>query len=300
MSIGFVLIGLSACTSPAVEGETPTDEVESILEDSADTGDSDLDTGVAASLCTVDDEQADCPYSTLTLNTGALSNTPRDVHWQRPGGEPPEGGWPFVLLFQGSFLPADLWSASTDDDFGLYFQVRTIALLLENGYAVITPETHFSGTTYWDTNVYPWSVYWDTAPDHYFMVDVLDAVQKGDFGRINPDLAYATGLSSGGYMTSRMAVSYPGRFRALAIQSASYATCLAEICTIPELPVDHPPTLFLHGAKDDIAPLSAMELYYDTMKSGGFDTEKVVEASTGHAWLSVAPEEVLAWVQAHP
>ena len=44
-------------------------------------------------------------------------------------------------------------------------------------------------------------------------------------GPLDPSRLLAIGVSSGGYMTSRMAVSYPGKFRALAI--AAGASCRA-------------------------------------------------------------------------
>lgn len=99
-------------------------------------------------------------------------------------------------------------------------------------------------------------------------------------------------------MTSRMAVAYPGRFRALAIQSASYATCAGPLCVVPELPEDHPPVLFLHGGADAIVPIGTMDTYADALEEDGIPTERVVEDTAGHAWLEVAPEEVVGWFEA--
>ena len=110
---------------------------------------------------------------------------------------------------------------------------------------------------------------------------------------------YATGISSGGYMTSRMAVSYEGMFRALAIQSASYATCAGPLCVGPSLPEDHPPTLFLHGTLDATVPQYTMELYYDDLLELGVPTRKVVDPVAGHEWIDSAPAEVLRWFQDH-
>jgi predicted esterase len=101
-------------------------------------------------------------------------------------------------------------------------------------------------------------------------------------------------------MTSRMAVSYPGKFRALAIESGSYATCLGPICTIPTpLPSDHPPTLFLQGGDDPIVPISTAQAYYQDLMAQGIDTRFVEDATAGHQWLSVAPQEVTRWFTTH-
>jgi predicted esterase len=100
-------------------------------------------------------------------------------------------------------------------------------------------------------------------------------------------------------MTSRMAVSYPGVFRALAIQSASYATCLGAACVVPPLPKDHPPTLLLHGQLDATVPLFTAQLYDEALKQGGFSRELFVDPAAGHEWLAVAPEKVTGWFQSH-
>ena len=102
-------------------------------------------------------------------------------------------------------------------------------------------------------------------------VDLFDELDAGTFGPVDPRRMYATGISSGGYMSSRMADAYPGRFRALAIQSASYAWCSGPACTIPTLPEDHPPTLFLHGALDLTVPLYTMDLYHDELVDEGVE-----------------------------
>ena len=101
-------------------------------------------------------------------------------------------------------------------------------------------------------------------------------------------------------MTSRMALSYGGKFRALAVVSASWATCGGSLCSIPSaLPADHPPTLFLHGEKDDIVPVSTMRLYADALTAQSITNRVVTDADAGHAWLDVAPVEVLGWFATH-
>jgi len=94
--------------------------------------------------------------------------------------------------------------------------------------------------------------------------------------------------------------TYPGRFRALAIESGSYATCLGPLCTIPAtLPADHPPTLFLHGDMDSIVPIATARTYHDELVAQGIDTKFDEDSTAGHQWLSVAPDEVTKWFQSH-
>lgn len=224
----------------------------------------------------------------------------REVHYQVPPGEPPPGGWPAVLLFQGANSSAEnFWSAAVDDA-GRYHQTRVLARLLDHGYAVITPETREDGTTFWDTNVPPYSTAWESSDDHALMLAIFAGVEGGDFGDLGATRLFAAGISSGGYMTSRMAVSYPGKFRALAIAGGSYATCLGPFCTVPELDGAHPPTLFLHGEDDDVVPLWTAELYHDELVQAGVDVRLVVQPDAGHKWIPQAADEVQQWFDLHP
>lgn len=238
-----------------------------------------------------------CTRNTTTLWTGALGITPRQVHWQVPTGTPPEGGWPAVVIFSPSLYSAEVaWSASRARPAGAYHQTKTFKELLDNGYAVLTPESHLGGFTFWDTNV-P-GVAYDTSPDRYFVDDILDALGGETFGSVDTDRLFATGMSSGGYMTSRMAVSHAGSFQALAVQSASYADCLGPLCSVPQnLPGDHPPTLFLHGRLDPIVPVGTMYPYRDRLDGQGTPTRTVLDWKL-HAFLPAAPTEITAWFEA--
>jgi predicted esterase len=101
-------------------------------------------------------------------------------------------------------------------------------------------------------------------------------------------------------MTSRMAVSYAGKFRALAVHSGGYATC-GTTCTLPAtLPADHPPTLFLHGGADTTVKPSTMEMYRDELAAEGRTVKTVLDPSAGHEWLTAGPAEIRAWFDAHP
>jgi hypothetical protein len=239
-----------------------------------------------------------CERETTVLRTGALGITPRDVHWQVPVGTPPAGGWPAVVMYSPSLYSADLaWSASRLLPAGAYHETETIKELLDNGYAVLTPESHLAGFTFWDTNV-PGLPY-EIAPDRHFVEDILDALADGTFGPIDTGRLFATGMSSGGYMTSRMAVSHAGNFQALAIQSASYANCLGPACRVPDdLPDDHPPTLFLHGVIDPVVPIWTMYPYRNGLDAQGTPTRTVTSSFNGHSFLAAAPDEIVAWFRA--
>ncbi len=265
---------------------------------SADGPDAD---GGAGSRCTQTAAALHCAHHTLVVSPGGLGLGSRGVHWQVPLGAPPAKGWPVVLMFQGSFFSADtFWDSTPSAPYGGWSQAHVVRALLDRGFAVITPKTRFDGAYYWDTNVIGQSDNWSASDDHHLMLAIFDGIATGRFGTLDTTRWYATGISSGGYMTSRMALSYPGKFRALAVVAASWATCAGALCTIPAtLPADHPPTLFLHGEKDLTVPVSTMRSYAAALTAQRMELRVVTDADAGHAWLDVAPAEVSGWFAAH-
>lgn len=250
------------------------------------------------SRCRVGWRSARCEKQTADI---AFGDRNRDLHWQVPVGEAPAEGWPAVIVFQGALFPAGLsWWARKAEPLGGWNQTLLTADLLDTGFAVFTPEAPGQGLTSWNTNTPGYINDWEGSPDDEMMLALLEGMADGDYGPIDMDRLYATGISSGGYMTSRMAVAYPGVFRALAIHSASYATCAGVLCTMPEeLPEDHPPTLFLHGGLDATVPIWTMTAYRDLLEESGFEVDSEVKLLGGHAWMDAAPDEILAWFEDH-
>jgi len=247
--------------------------------------------------CTETNDAITCPHHTVKLSGDVFG---RAVHFKAPTGAPPDAGWPVVIAYQGSFHSAgDMWSAKKGDPFGGWNQTHLLKALVDAGFLVLTPEAHVSGSTYWDTNVPPWDVDWGDAPDNGFVKNILRSLGGGKFRPADLGRVYATGISSGGYMTSRMALSYEGQFRALAIESASFATCGGALCDVPDQKPSHPPTLFLHGEKDEIVPLSTMRDYQKKLQAVGVETDQQVDPDAGHQWLDEAPQRVPAWFLAH-
>jgi poly(3-hydroxybutyrate) depolymerase len=255
------------------------------------------DGATGSAPCTVTAQAAIChPTSIVNVTDDAES---RPVYWARPLGAAPAAGRPAVILYQGSFFgPAVSWDVSVPagTPFGGYYQVALVGALIDAGFTVVQPSA--AGGAVWETNV-P-GVSYDTTADAAFIPALLAAVAGGTFGAIDGSRLYATGISSGGYMTSRMAVSYPGVFRALAIESGSYATCLGPACTVPStLPANHPPTLFLHGDLDTTVPIATAKPYYQELVAQGVAAKFDEDPTASHQWLSVAPADVTAWFTAH-
>ena len=77
------------------------------------------------------------------------------------------------------------------------------------------------------------------------------------------------------------------------------ATC-SVTCDVPDLPADHPPTLFLHGEKDAVVPISTMRPYQMKLDEQGTATSTEINADAGHEWLEAAVTRVPAWFDATP
>ena len=284
-SVLVVLLALPACSSsPATAGADGGDA----------TGDATRDAAPGTRRCTVTVAAVTCSHESTSFPVNGLT---RDVYWQTPTTAAPATGFPAVVVYQGSFFgPAATWTdVASDTPFGGYHQARLQALLLDAGFVVIAPSA--AAGLAWQTNS---GLPWSATSDKHFIDDLLQAVQGGTFGPVDTTRLYATGISSGGYMTSRMAVSYPGVFRALAINSGSYATCAGAVCQVPAtLPADHPPTRFLHGRVDVTVPLSTAEPYEAQLVAQGISADLIIDDAAGHAWLTTSPEQILAWFTTH-
>ncbi|MDE1460747.1 extracellular medium-chain-length polyhydroxyalkanoate depolymerase [Spartinivicinus poritis] len=232
-----------------------------------------------------------CSYHSLYIEANA--GIKREVKYQLPIGEPPAQGWPVVIIYQGSFFPVE-FRRLKDDPFGGFNEAVLIKQLLEAGYAVLAPRAAINLA--WQTNLLANATPYYLSTDYQFINRLLTSIKQGLFGPLDDQRQFATGISSGGYNTSRMAVSFPGEFRALAIQSASYATCLGPVCHVPlNLPIDHPPTLFLHGQLDITVPLWTMKRYYRRLTHQGIETEQWIKLTKGHSWFEESPSKIVEW-----
>jgi len=246
------------------------------------------------SRCNKSETYIGCTYRRMDIPYEYGSRT---LFYEFPLGTPPEKGWPVVIFFQGSFFKAEyaFWSYA-GEPFGAYYQTDVVKNLLDHGYAVLAPNAGYNGSTFWNTNIPPFDFDWSIAPDHYLMLKLFDMIKGGVIGPLDFNNMHATGISSGGYMTSRMAISYTKYFRSLVVAAGSYCVCGGPVCPIPDkLPEAHPPTLFLHGEIDVIVPIITMRWYHEKLLANKIDTQVVVNLFTGHAWISESPPLVYKW-----
>lgn len=264
-----------------------------------------------AARCSVDGGgNASCSYNKRYNGywcNGYYVNRP--VRWQVPEGTPPAGGWPVAFYYAGTQL-TDLDNAfihTMSQPFGQGYVPHIIRELLDapNGgpkYAVIVPDPPASSGSYqyWHTNVvFPYSA----SCDYDFFPDFFGEIAGGSYGpasQYNLNKRYAFGISSGGFNSSRMAVtfnsgSHANKWKALGIVAASYATC-SYSCSVPTLPSNHPPTKFWHGQNDGIVPLTTMLSYFNKLGQQGLTRQKL-EHPYGHEFTvdTLGSSGIKAW-----
>lgn len=233
-------------------------------------------------------------YQSTRVGDGTLRGRP--VKFQVPKGVAPPGGWPAVVLFQGSFFPVKFGRPS--EQYGLENEARLIELLLQEGFAVIAPRAIVG--LGWQTNVLPFSFLYKLTSDYLMMKRLLAAGENGEFGAIDMTNLFATGISSGGYQSSRVGEAFPGKFRALAIHSASYATCLGPLCNIPEkFSSNHPPTLLISGDADKLVPSQTAVDYYESLKENKIEAKLRIKKGGRHTWFSSSPGLIVNWFKDH-
>jgi len=237
---------------------------------------------------------------------------PRAVRWQVPEGTPPAGGWPVAFYYAGTQLTdtSHAFARNVGDSYGRVYEPQIIHELLDDPfgsgrkYAVFVPDPPAGGgfVQFWNTNaVNPYTA----SCDYDFFNDFFGEIKGGSYGpasRFNMNRRYAYGISSGGYNTSRMAVTFNSgsangnAWKALGILSASYATCVGPICSVPALPSNHPPTKFWSGQNDLFVPISTVSLYYTKLLQSGL-TAQELQHPFGHEFTvdSVGASGVKSW-----
>jgi len=290
-TLGMFVLSLAAACSASVEDSAydPTSEAESSPQ-------------ALGSDCKIDpDGSAYCAQTAVATVLG------REVYYRLgvnsgPGYDAATGRHAAVVLFQGTSPqenplnlsggqngPGATWSKSLPKpgSFAVWHQIATVIALIDAGYTVIQPAARFQCTAgcgyYWDSNI-PFT--WTNAAgtDKPLVGELIARLQPSatTFGAIDIHHVYAMGISSGGYMSSRMANEFAGGvnndstvksttlpFRAVAIQSAAFQTCGPQCRPFAITPVkaSHAPTFFLHDPKDEIVPFSGMMNYFDKLNA---------------------------------
>jgi acetyl esterase/lipase len=74
-----------------------------------------------------------------------------------------------------------------------------------------------------------------------------------------------------------------------------------DISPISHVSADDPPTLILHGDRDELVPLQQSQIFVEKLKGAGVEAKLVVKEGAGHGWLEMVKDmEMLAdWFDGH-
>ena len=132
--------------------------------------------------------------------------------------------------------------------------------------------------------------------DQRWQADALAALLDDVMRRLRIDSGrvYVTGLSMGGRGTWDLAMTYPGRFAAIAPVCGGALPDRA--CRLKDVPVRA-----FHGAKDTVVPLAESQTVIEAVKKCGGTAELVVYPEAGHdSWTTTyAGPAVWEWLLSH-
>lgn len=116
---------------------------------------------------------------------------------------------------------------------------------------------------------------------------------------VDPERVYLTGLSMGGFGTWHLAVTYPGRFAAIAPICGGGFPFHGFPQRASEL--SKTPVWAFHGAKDDVVPLSASQELVEVLRQAGGEVRFTVYPEAAHdAWTQTYDNpELYEWFLQH-
>jgi poly(3-hydroxybutyrate) depolymerase len=210
-----------------------------------------------------------------------------------------EEGFPVLFVLHGAaqypfawFFPLNLWS---------YQQSLFVKKALDAGFFVIAPS---SGRPM-KPGPHAWSSFIDDvneSEDLHLFQSLFGWLEKKE-QMLNLDAVYCAGFSSGGFMTSRLAKTFPERFTGVLVHSGTDADSINFTKNGPEFdcespkqyPINHPPTLIVHGEKDSIVPYECGFHFYSELKRNNVSVSLLTDPKEGHIWLSSFSAEMINW-----
>jgi predicted esterase/predicted secreted protein len=227
----------------------------------------------------------------------------RKVYLAMPKGDCPEKGWQVAILLHGRGQTPGVWFGE-----GLLAQGDQKLfppLILESGLVVMAPEA----LEPFEKGIRQWDFFHKILPnskDLTFFNALFQWMQGNRDIKFDLSKIYVIGISSGGFMASRLAQVFPENWEGIVVIAAGNADSFPRIPSFPidnnplshKLSSEHPPTLIIHGDKDRIIPFAYGERYYQDLKQAGVNTEMLVMTNEGHRWPAQFHENIIQWLQA--
>ncbi|MFH1837900.1 MAG: alpha/beta fold hydrolase, partial [Candidatus Kuenenbacteria bacterium] len=225
--------------------------------------------------------------------------------------------FPIIIVLHGGGQDAKDWFVNNNSP----GQVEFVKKALIKGYAVIAPDSetpNYSNCTIKDTKQWYYEKDWQNSSDYTFFNQIIPWINNQNI--FNSNRVYATGISSGGFMSSRLARFFgTPKIKAIAVRSAGDADSIThedrsnmKLCSDGNNPfpascgpifndvnssinTNHSPTLIIHGSKDGTVPIESANHYYDELTSANIATTKKVKPLGCHTWFDDYDQEILDW-----
>lgn len=224
----------------------------------------------------------------------------RLILYQQPLSSKPNEGYPVLFLLHGAsqypfawFIPINLWN---------YHQSVFREKVLESGFFVIAPS---SGRPM-KLGPHAWSSFISEIADSkdLQLFSSLFQWMQNQSDLLNLNQVYCAGFSSGGFMTSRLAKVFPEQFAGIVVHSGTDADSITFSNQGPEFdcesplqfPINHPPTLIVHGEKDRIVPFNCGLHLYQELQRNNINCTLITDEQKGHVWISSFSDEIIQWL----
>lgn len=226
----------------------------------------------------------------------------RLIFWKQPDISIPENGFPVLFLFHGAvqhgfswFIGLNQWSRS---------QTLFTARALEEGFFIIAPDSL--------KPIRPGPRAWDIFNNESFSKDfllieyVIDWLENSDLP-VDIESLYCAGFSSGAFMCSYIGHFFDDRFNAIAVHSGANSESISLTNRGPFFDLNgsynfsssFPPTIIIHGEKDDIVPVKCAENFYLDLQRNDIQSKLLIIQDEGHIWISQYNFDILNWFKNH-
>jgi predicted esterase len=116
---------------------------------------------------------------------------------------------------------------------------------------------------------------------------------------------YCAGFSSGAFFCSELAQYFNYNFKGVVLNSGCNVDCIDITKTGPIFNCTtghfissiHPPTLIVHGLKDQLVPYECAESYYQDLESNNIVVNKLIDETGGHIWLNQYNNLIIDWLK---
>lgn len=227
----------------------------------------------------------------------------RFVLYIQPTQQPSAEGYPIIFLFHGASQHAFSWLIGLNKWNKNQMSFATEAL--DNGFFLIMLESNRPirpGPRAWDV----FTTNNSENNDIRYVQSIVSWLNESQL-QVNTNHLFCAGFSSGAFMCSRLALNCEHLFDAIAVNSGCNADSITltshgpvfDIHSSYNLSADHPPTILLHGQKDQLVPVQCATNYYQDLRNSSVETQILIEPSQGHIWISAYNLDILNWFTQH-